>query len=181
MKKNSVGVPGTVSCWLRENADNFEDREAVVAAALKEFPGKNRQAVIRRLNELATLGAIKPKPPTSDTPKGGRKPSASGSVRKAGAKKVPRKFRMAIDVSQVKDEYDDEAKIDEGIANLGTSVIKDNDFRIELGVAQDRWKLVSTLKKYEKNRIELRGKQFRGTFWGQEEVLEELRRKIDMT
>ena len=88
---------------------------------------------------------------------------------------------MAVDVEQVKEEYDDESKIDEGIANLGSSIIKDNDFRMELGIALDRWKVVSTLERFSKNKIELRGKQFKGTYWGQQDSLADLRKKIDMT
>jgi len=163
--------------WLRENADGLKDREAVVAEAAKVFPEKGRDSVIRRMTELVNAGEIKPKPPTEKPKKSVAERPRSG----APIKKVPRRFRMAVDVTKVQGEYDDEAKIDEGIDNLGTSIIKDNDFRVELGIAMDRWKLVSSLEKYSRNKIDLRGKQFKGTYWGQEEVLVSLRKKIDMT
>lgn len=181
MRKNQT-VPGTLSDWLRKHSDKHKDRESVVNAAQEEFPKKDRAAIIRRINELAKQGAIKPKPPTEHSPRPGRKTvSESRTPPKVTPKKVPKRFRMAIDIAQVQDEYDDEGKIDEGIENLGQSIIKDNDFRIELGIAQDRWKLVSSLEKYTNCKIELRGKQFKGVYWGQQKVLAELRKKIDMT
>lgn len=164
-----------LSDWLRKYIGKHKDRESLVKAALERFPGRERAQIIRRMNDLARVGDIEALPPENRTPSRARKAAASGG------KKVPKKFRMAIDVEQVKDEYDDEAKIDEGLDNLEASIIKDNDFRIELGIAQDRWKLVSSLKKFDKNKIELRGKQFKGVYWGQVEVLQELRKKIDMT
>lgn len=181
MRKNQR-VPGTVSGWMRKHADGYKDRESLIAAVQKIFPDKDRMAIVRRINELTALGAIEPKPgqrgkriassTSNPNPKPGRKPTT---------KKVPKRFRMAVDVEQVKEEYDDESKIDEGIANLGSSIIKDNDFRMELGIALDRWKVVSTLERFSKNKIELRGKQFKGTYWGQQDSLADLRKKIDMT
>jgi len=173
--KKFQGKPGTVTDWIRQNANKFQDREEVIEAASKQFPGATRGTFLRRINELSDSGQIKSKPkPGIPSGSRNREPFVT-------PKKVPKKFRMAVDVADVKEEYDDESKIEEGLANLESSIIKDNDFRMELGIAIDRWKLVSNLEKYSKSKIELRGKQFRGIYWGHADVLVGLRRKIEMT
>jgi len=170
--------------WLKEHHGDFKDKEPLVVAACKEYPASTRKSVLNRIADLVHRGQM----PGSFLGRRGisTKPkdkSSTGSVpraRKSGGKKVPKKFRMAVDASLVRDEWDDEAKIDEGLANLDGQVIKDNDFRMELGIAQDRWKLVSTSERYSGNKIELKGKQFKGTFWGRKDVIESLRKKVDM-
>ena len=89
-------------------------------------------------------------------------------------------FRMSVDVNEIKKDFDDEARIDEGLVSLGTHLIKDVDFRIELGISYERWKIISNKPKYDKNKKSLKGKRFVGLFWGQAPVIAELIKKIEM-
>ena len=166
-------APEKLTHWLKRCADNFEDRESLLVEAFEKFPGKSRNSILRRLTELYGYGIIKPKPPTSKSPKLGRRPkSLSGTS-------TPKTFTKAIKLKDVEEDIDDESKLEDGLKALGDTIIKDNDFRLELGISTNRWKAVTHQKKYETEKIELRGKQFRGTFWGQTKVLAGLRSKIN--
>jgi hypothetical protein len=178
---------GTLTSWLKENCEKVRDKEALVQGACKVYPGSTRKTVLNRIADLVHRGDM---PQSFLGTKGGSQkgagsfakpmPASRPAKQKKEGIKVPKKFRMAVDASLVKDEWDDEGKIDEGLANLGGQVIKDNDFRTELGIAQDRWKLVSNSERYTDNKIELKGKTYRGVYWGQKEVIKSLQKKVDM-
>lgn len=172
---------GILTRWLLDNKDNCDDKEAYVVAACKASPSSTRKTVLTRIAELVHRGDL----PAHLVGKRGCTRLSESSRRACGMKhkremKVPKKFRNAVSANLVEGEWDDESKIDEGLINLGDQVIKDNDFRTELFIAHDRWKLVSTSKKYAENKIELKGKLYRGTFWGQVETIINLRKKVDM-
>jgi len=169
--KKGVGPTG----WIERNANKkYKTRDSLIAGAVKMCKCTKRQAQ-DKLGILVRQGRVDAKFASLD-----RRASVGTSKAKAKAVKVPTRFKSGVDVSIVKDEYDDEGKIAKGIENLGTQVIKDNDFRQELGVPNDRWKVTSNLSKFSKYRIELRGKQFKGMYWGAVEVVEELRKAVDM-
>lgn len=171
-----------LSGWLESNTKRYKTRESLVKAAVRDFGCTISQAQ-KRLSELVSKGKV-------STEFGGKRfknqlagitssrPSRSRS--KGKVVRVPTRFKMGVDVSIVKEEYNDDGKINKGIENLGTQIIKDNDFRQELGVPNDRWKVVSGLEKFTKNKIELRGKQFKGVYWGSVEAIKELRKAVDM-
>ncbi len=169
-----------IAGWLKSNQKKFEDKESFLVAAAKAYPASSRKTILNRISDLVQCGDL----PSRLIGKRGEtqlpKDEVGKRLKKSGGKKVPKKFRMAVDATLVKDEWDDEAKIDEGLANLGTQVIKDNDSRSELGIAQDRWKLVSTSEKYTASKIDLKGKTYRGVFWGHEDVIRSLQKKVDM-
>jgi len=180
---------GRVTDWLMENKHLASDKETFVTGAMKAFPASTRKSILNRIADLVHRGDLPSgligrkggaRLPKTSGGKGEAKGTAGKKPKKNGGKKVPKKFRMAVDANLVRDEWDDEAKIDEGLENLGGQVIKDNDFRTELGIAQDRWKLVSMSEKYTANKIDLKGKTYKGTFWGQKETIKSLQKKVDM-
>lgn len=178
------------SQWLQDNAEKCGTRDALVKLAVRRKKGTRPQAQ-KRISDLVRQGKISPefggarmqktlKTIESHESEGPEDSLVSAPATKRKAIKVPSKFRMGIDVSVVKQEYDYEGKIEKGLENLGTQVIKDNDFRMELVISVDRWKIASGLKKFERNRIELKGKQFKGVYWGSVDVVRELRKAVDM-
>jgi len=158
---------GDMRSWMRSNAAKMADRDELADECKRLFKAPRRR-VLDALTELRNLGQIAP----DVLP---RKSSVITNAR--NGKGI---FRLSVDVSEVKKEFDEEAKILEGITALETRLIKDNDFRLELGVPVDRWKVVSTLAKFASCKKELKGKRFRGTYWGSPEVIKELSKKIDM-
>jgi len=181
--------------WLLENSEKYATRDELVKAVVKYRKGTRNEAQ-KRISDLVRRGRLdgaafggaryqeraqRISAVETGEDSGVREESRPEEANpRKKAVKVPSKFKLGIEVSVVKKEYDDEGKIEAGLVNLGTQVIKDNDFRTELGVSTDRWKVVSGLKKFEKHRIELRGKQYKGVYWGQVEVIKELRRAVDM-
>jgi len=153
--------------WMRENGGRFDDREKLVAEGMRRFHS-TRKCVLDAICQLRKQGCLE----------------ALGAVARPAAEKPRRNgknmFRLSVDVAEIKREYDEEAKILEGIKALGTRLIKDNDFRMELDVPIDRWKVVSALSKLAPYKKELKGKRFRGLYWGSPEVIKELAKKIDM-
>lgn len=163
---------GSVRQWIRDNAKKYDlgEREKFFNAVIDKF-GTKRSYVKDMVAMMRRKGEI----PANAFTKG----SVSKRVLPSQVK-GDKPFRMSIDVSEVKKEYDDEGKIADGIKALGTHIIKDNDFRIELGISFDRWKLVSGLPKFVNNKQELKGKRFRGLYWGSVNVIKELKKKIDI-
>lgn len=158
---------GDMRVWMCSNAERMKDRNELVEMCERKFKAP-RKRILDALSELRQLGRI----PADILPK--RKKE---QVARRNGKGI---FRLSVDVAEIKKEFDEEAKIIEGIDALGTRLIKDNDFRLELDVPIDRWKVVSTLAKFSPYKKELKGKRFRGVYWGSPDVIKELSKKIDM-
>ena len=157
--------------WIRENASGFDDAAKFAEEAAREF-GVPRKTAQDAISYLRRTGVIM-------VPEG---VAPSKAARAEGCSRARRKgsFRMSVDLSEIAGEFDEEAKIVRGLESLGTRLIKDNDFRVELGVPIDRWKVVGGLPKFAANKRELKGKRFRGVYWGGSAVVKELSRKIDI-
>ena len=176
-RQKGTGVIG----WLERNAGKrYKTRNSLIKAAAKKH-GCTERSARDSLGRLAKQGRVG-KEFDSPNPR-----SAGGSVKTSKVVKqhkktlkVPTRFKAGVDVAIVKEEYNDEGRILEGIENLGEQVIKDNDFRQELSIPIDRWRVVSGKEIFSKNKIELRGKQFKGIYWGKEETLDSLRKAVDM-
>ena len=84
----------------------------------------------------------------------------------------------AFVVAKVEDNT--EVKIEEGLKELGSFIIKDDDFRFELSISRDKWKTTSRLPEFFQNRCEIKGKKFRGFYWGSETVIANLKKKIEL-
>lgn len=157
--------------WIQENVSDAKDREQFIAECEKRF-GNSRKRVLDAISHLRLNGKI----PRDAILPAAPKNALSSAPRKNG-KNV---FRLSVDLSEIAGEFDEEAKILKGLETLGTRLIKDNDFRVELGVPIDRWKVVGNLPKFGGNKRELKGKRFRGIYWGSSAVIKELSRKIDI-
>lgn len=167
---------GEARLWLKNNWNKFKttDREGLTLAIMEKF-GKTRHQA-----KDAILGARR----SGDFPKGaflstpGARTQPIPQPQQGVVKDKP--FRMSIDIKEVQSDYDDSGKIDAGLKNLGTHLIRDNDFRLELGIQMERWRIVSQQPKYTNNKRELKGKKFRGVYWAQASVLKQLSKKIDL-
>lgn len=157
--------------WVCERAPKVRDWEQFIAETMKKF-GMERKRVRDVITKLRARGKI---PQDALVPAAGTSKPVVPAVKRNG-----KSFRMSVDLSEIAGEYDEEAKIRNGLENLGTRLIKDNDFRVELGVPIDRWKVVSNMAKFANNKRELKGKRFRGIYWGTSEVIKELSKKIDI-
>jgi len=157
--------------WIRQNAPKVKDWEKFIVQTQKKF-GMERKRVRDAIVKLRSLGEL---PTTVLMPTRSLiRPQIKLAV------KPSKPFRTSVDLSEVAGEYDEEAKIKAGLEALGTRLIRDNDFRVELGIPLDRWKVVSNMKQFEVNKRELKGKRFRGIYWGRAAVIKELSRKIDI-
>jgi len=159
--------------WIQKNAKTAKDRESFIQECVDKFHKEHRR-VGNILSEMRRNGDL---PANCLVGSIGKRLTIPKSVSKPTN---GRPFRMSIDVTEVKKEYDDEKKIQEGLKALGTHLIKDNDFRLELGVSFERWKIVSALPRFANNRCELKGKRFRGLYWGEASIIRDLRKKIDL-
>lgn len=167
---------GDVRIWLRANWKKFKitDREGLARAAMNKF-NRNRHQVTDIILHMRTAGEI---PANAFLPTSGIRSQPIVRPKLDTTKDKP--FRMSIDIKEVQSDYDDSGKIDSGLKNLGTHLIRDNDFRLELGIQMERWRIVSQQPKYTKNKRELKGKKFRGVYWAQASVLKQLGKKIDL-
>ena len=159
--------------WIRDNAEKMGSRDKLVGECWKRFR-KNRRKVFDALTEMQRRGQME-----SGILR--ERKEVGGSLLKRT--KVCNKrsiIRLSVDVSEVKREYDEESKIAEGLEQLGNRLIKDNDFRMELEVPIDRWKVVSGLPRFADYKKELKGKRFRGLYWGNQDVIKELSKTIAM-
>lgn len=160
--------------WIAENYLKYKnDRQKIIGDCVKRFN--------------TTYGYVKDV--ISAMRREGKLPASAFVANRAHAKVVPvsseidtkgKPFRMSVDVSEIAKEYDDEGKIIEAIKTLGTHLIKDNDFRTELRISHERWKIVTGMPKFANYRQELKGKRFRGLYWGTASVIKELRKKIEL-
>lgn len=75
---------------------------------------------------------------------------------------------------------DIEKRIVQSLKELGNNIIKDNDFRVELSVSKEKWREIIHLPCFSNNRYEIRGKKFRGFYWGSMEVIKDLKKKIEI-
>ena len=164
--------------WITQKASAYKDREKFTADAMAAC-GLSRKSVTDTLSKLQREGKVPSDVFEGAGVEGDATPKRERKVTRA-ASGGKRPFRMSVDISAVTEEWDDEGKIERAIQQLDAHIIKDNDFRVELEIRVDRWKVVSGLEKFSKNKIELKGKQYRGVYWGQEQVVNKLRRKIDM-
>ena len=80
----------------------------------------------------------------------------------------------------IKKEVDVEPKVEAGLRELGSKIIKDEDFRTELAISRDKWRSVVRLSQFKDNRCEIKGKRFRGFYWGNTEVVKDLKHKIEL-
>lgn len=152
--------------WIEALMAEVKDKEKVVAKCIKKF-GVDRREALNKISYLERQGRA----PVPVAPK---KKISSAKVSRGGI------MRLSVDVSEIKREYDEEAKILEGIEMLGTRLIKDNDFRMELSVPIDRWKVVTGMAKFQTYRKELKGKRFKGIYWGSPDVIKQLAKTIEM-
>jgi hypothetical protein len=170
---------GEVRLWLRDNYKRFKptDRVGLVRAVMSKFGKTHHQAgdIILHMRDAGEIprNAFLPVPGGTRT-----QPNKQPQPQTGVAKDKP--FRMSIDIKEVQQDYDDAGKIDEGLKSLGTHLIRDNDFRLELGIQMDRWRIVSQQPKFAKCKRELKGKKFRGIYWAQASVLKQLAKKIDL-
>lgn len=157
--------------WIRENSKKAESKDDFIKQCMDKF-SINRKLVRGTINDMLDrgeeLGSV-----VSEKSKSGIKP-VMPKPRKIG------NFKFIVSADDIVKEYDEGEKIEEGIRNLGNNLIKDNDFRIELGVSFDRWKIFSNLPKFDNNKQELKGKIYKGMYWGSVSVIRELRRKINI-
>ena len=159
----------SIEKYITDNYKRYDEREELVQDLIAKF-GCIRRSVADALSRLRSAGKI---------PKDYLMKKDSDKSRKR-RRRV--RFASGVSVDQVKKEFDEEAKIEAAIAELHSAgiIIKDNDFRVELGVAHDRWKVVSRLDKFDDFKIELRGKTFRGLYWGHPDELAAVKKKIDL-
>jgi len=156
--------------WIQKNAQGVKDWEKFINEVTKKF-GMARRRARDTITRLRREGKI---------PRDALMSPSKFNVSTITTKHVGKSFRMSVDLAVVAGEYDEEAKILTGLENLGTRLIKDNDFRVELGIPIDRWKVVCNMQKFANNKRELKGKRFRGVFWGRTEIIRELSKKIDI-
>ena len=166
--------------WVKENAKKWEnDRDGFIAEICKRF-NKTPNLVIDMLRKMRSVGQLPRNAFLIGPSKNASRATAPVKSVVSAAPTKGKQFRMSVDILEIKKEFDDEGKIEEGIAALGTHLIKDNDFRMELGVSLDRWKVVSALPKFANNKYELKGKRFKGTYWGQPSVIRDLKKKVEL-
>jgi hypothetical protein len=163
------GLKNGLRDWICVNIAKANDREKFLTECQNKF-GSNRRTITNAIAELRGRGRI---PRDAFIPV----KLSSAVVPKQNARSS---FRLSVDLSEIAGEFDEEAKILKGLESLGTRLIKDNDFRVELGVPIDRWKVVSGMPKFAGNKRELKGKRFRGVYWGSTSVIRELSKKIDI-
>ena len=162
--------------WIAANWKKYDpqtDKERLVSDVAKRFHIQSPRNIKDMLVEMRKVGEL---PSNAFVGRPGPEPT----LYTPSKIKLNKPFRMSIDVDEVKKDFDEDAKIEEGLASLGTHLIKDVDFRIELGITSPRWKIVSKKPKYDKNKKELKGKRFYGLYWGQVATINELSKKIDM-
>lgn len=163
-----------IQVWIEANYKKYKnDRQRIIADCVKRFNSsysyvKDSISAMRRSGKL----------PASAFLATGANICTIPADKDIDTKGKP--FRMSIDVSEIAKEYDDEGKIIEAIKTLGTHLIKDNDFRTELRISHDRWKIVTNMPKFTNFRQELKGKRFRGVYWGTTHVIKDLRKKIEL-
>lgn len=163
-----------IQIWIEANYKKYkDDRQKIIGDCVKRFN--------------TTYGYVKDT--ISAMRRTGKLPASAFVVTHANVNVVSvgkdidtkgKPFRMSVDVSEVAKEYDDEGKILEAIKTLGTHLIKDNDFRTELRISHDRWRIVTGMPKFANYKQELKGKRFRGLYWGTTSVIKDLRKKIDL-
>lgn len=163
--------------WIIKHIMDYKDVDELVQAADIEL-GVTRKQVRDTLSKLR-IRKLLPVDLVKPAYKSRLSENRSTTIPSSPSKKS-RKIRMGVDVSEIKSEYDDDGKLSAGIESLGTSLIKDNDFRIELGISYQRWRSVADRTKFAKYRIDLKGKRFHGLYWGRQEVITELRKSIEI-
>ena len=157
--------------FIRKDVSDGKSWEELIARAQKKF-GLSRDSVTDAIGKLRSSGQI-----PQDFVAPPRKRKYVIPTRHINSKSFR---RNTVDLSEVAGEYDEEAKILAGLETMGTRLIKDNDFRVVLGVPIDRWKAVSTMEKFSVNKRELKTKRFRGVYWGKKETIEVLSKKKDI-
>ena len=157
--------------WVRQNYQRYNnDREKLIGDCMVRFNHthtcvKDLICKMRRMREL----------PVESFP--GIRGKKTGGLSK-DTRLIP--FRESVDASEVVKDFDDEGKIIEGIKTLGSRLIRDNDFRMELGIPVLQWKQVSCQSKFSNNKQELKGRRFRGLYWGDERTIKDLRKKLEL-
>ena len=73
-----------------------------------------------------------------------------------------------------------ETNIVQTLKELGTSIVKDDDLRTELSVSREKWRVIAHLPRFLNNRYEIKGKRFRGFYWGSVGVIKDLKKKIEI-
>lgn len=89
---------------------------------------------------------------------------------------VPSTFRRGIQADDFCRGLDLPLKVREAVANLGSLVISDADFRTELKIPSTQWAAIRGLDEFSKNHIAIHGK----IFWAQEKVINKVRATIDL-
>ena len=146
--------------WIQENFRKYNnDREKIMSDCMARFH-HTRSRIKDLLAQMRRAGEI----PPSSFPISGR-----------GIE-----FRASVESGSVVQDFEDEDRICEAIKKLGSRVIKDIDFRIELGIPNEQWKAVSQQLKFSNNKQELKGRRFRGLYWGDAAVIKDLRKKIEL-
>jgi hypothetical protein len=104
----------------------------------------------------------------------------NGSSVNKKRKKSKGALQNAMSVESFKAEFDVPQKIKNGLERLGNNIIKDADFRRELGIPIDKWKKAVTHDDLTSNQLEVKQKNRQYVIWGKEGVLTSLQEVIDV-
>jgi hypothetical protein len=161
---------------MRANWAKAKSREDLWRMYKQKFPSRSRGTMRRIIARLKKYNDI---PPNMCASNGGV-PASKPSGQSRNGNKITGIRRLSVAVDEIKKDYDDAGRIREGLEQLGTNLIKENDFRVALAIPFDRWRLVADSAEFKNNRQELKGRRFRGFYWGKEEVVAELKKAIDI-
>ena len=138
-----------------------------VVEVLREHPGYGRMRVSKLTggSKDRVTARIKLARRTGDVSRGGSDSAAGAAV---GG------FRTAVPADEFVRRYDVPEKIREGLQRLHGMVIRDADFRAEIGVAADRWRRAADLPEFDEYRVKIKGK----LYWAQPQVIEQIELKL---
>ncbi len=157
--------------WIRANSKHAKSKDEFIKTCMSRF-GVGRDCTRGSINDMISRG--------EDLGEVVGSKGRAGNMSQVHTPKKNVNSKLIVDVNEIAKEYDNDSMIEDGVKSLGNGLIKDNDFRTELGISFDRWKIVSTKQKFSNNKQELKGKRFRGLYWGSAAVIKELRKKIDL-
>lgn len=149
--------------WMAKNVSKYKTRETLEKAFRKKFKVSHRTFITYLPDKFKDLTRVKPGT--------GKKKKMTDLKKKSGLNKA-----MSLD-DFVKD-FDIPKQIEEGLELLGNGIIKDDDFRRELKVGPDKWRLAARMKKFEKFQMKLSNGS---KVWGSPKSLAQARQIIDMT
>jgi hypothetical protein len=141
----------TIAQYLRDNIDKYEYRAELVSACVDAL-GVAKKSVRSRLTQIL-----------KELDNENRENSCG--------------LKSAISADDFRKANDLTIKVKEALKNLGKHVIYDSDFKREMGIKTDKWKMVSEkIDPEEKYRLKVKGK----TIWGHPDVLKKIEATIDI-